>query len=273
MNIVVHVSAGILASQLGKAIIMTISLITAALVDDEAIAISRLKKLLQVHPAINVIGEATDGQQAIAFINLHRPALVFLDIQMPGITGFDLIHELAYLPLIVFVTVYDSYAIKAFEVNSLDYLLKPVTPERLEMTIQRITEHHSDKTDLLSKIEKLLANRPADAIINTLPVKLVNKTILIQVADICFFEARDKYCYLHTKSESYLIDFTLTYLQERLPPGFVRVHRSIIVNKLKIQEIHKYLKGTYLFIMSDGKHTQIKSAYSYSEIIKQQLLL
>ncbi|ASZ11869.1 LytTR family transcriptional regulator DNA-binding domain-containing protein [Chitinophaga pendula] len=247
--------------------------LTTLLVDDEEVAISRLKKLLQVHPEIHITGAATDGRQAITFINRHKPALVFLDIQLPGINGFDLLSALEYMPLVVFVTAYDAYAIKAFEINSLDYLLKPVVPERLAVTIKRIIAHYADNVDVLSKIKTLLTNQPSSETISTIPVKTGNKTMLVQVGDIHFLEAREKYCYIHTKSESYLTDFTLTYLQERLPAGFLRIHRSFIINKLKIQEIHKYLKGTYLLIMADVHQTRIKSAYSYSEIIKQQLLL
>lgn len=247
--------------------------IRTLLVDDEDTAIQRLKKALQAWPQVKIIGEATDGQSALALINSQRPDLVFLDIQIPEFNGFEVLNHVEYAPLIVFVTAYEEYAIKAFEKNSLDYLLKPVEAERLALTMQRVMESRTAGEDnILLKIKQLINDNQTEDKISTIPVKLGNKINLVHVADICFLEAKDKYVYVHTKEEERLIEYPLSYLQDRLPAEFVRVHRGFIINKLKIREIHKYFKGTYMIVMNDAKHSNIKSAYAYSETIRTKLL-
>jgi len=248
--------------------------INTLLVDDEDIAIHRLKRALAVYPEFKIVGEVKDGKSAVEFINHYRPDLVFLDIQMPGFNGFEVLNHLEYMPLIVFVTSYEHYAVQAFEKNSLDYLLKPVEEERLRLTINRIMERRGiNDAGILLKIQRLIEGHKTDDRISTIPVKLGNRINLVAVGDIYFFEAKDKYVCLHTKDEEKLVDYSLSYLQERLPPEFIRVHRGFIVNKLKIKELHKYFKGTYLLVMEDSKNSKIKSAYSYSESIRTRLLL
>lgn len=246
--------------------------IRTLLVDDEEIAIHRLKKALQAWPVIHIIGEASDGHAAIQFINSQRPDLVFLDIQMPEVNGFDVLSELEYTPLIVFVTAYEEYAIKAFEQNSLDYLLKPVEEDRLALTIQRVMENNKPEAHLLAALQQLLKDRHPEEKISTIPVKSGNKIQLVHVSEICYLEAKDKYVYIHTRDQEKLIEYSLAYLQDRLPPEFIRVHRSFIINKLKIREIHRYFKGTFLVTMNDIKGSKIKSAYSYYEAINSKLL-
>ncbi|RAJ72790.1 two-component system LytT family response regulator [Chitinophaga dinghuensis] len=247
--------------------------ISTLLVDDETIAIQRLRHALQAFPQIKIIGEAHDGPSAIAFINAKRPALVFLDIRIPGFNGFDVLNHLTYTPLIVFVTAYEEYAVKAFEKNSIDYLLKPFDDARLAITIKRIIQHKANHTDLLLKIKQLVTEQHTTNIISTIPVKVGNKIQLVQVEEVLFFEAKDKYVAMHTMDGEKLIEYSLSYLESRLPPSFVRVHRGVIVHKLKIYEIQKYFKGTFIIVMQDIKRTKIKTAYSYYEIIKTKLLL
>jgi two-component system LytT family response regulator len=247
--------------------------VSTLLVDDEDVAIHRLKKALEAYPAIKVVGEAKDGRSAVEMINTLRPDLVFLDIQMPEFNGFEVLNHLTHFPLIVFVTAYEEYAIKAFEKNSLDYLLKPVEAERLAITIKRIFEKDNPEEEILLKLKQLISDGPVKDVISTMPVKVGNKIHLVHMAEICFLEAKDKYVYIHTATEEHLVDYPLTYLQDRLPAEFIRVHRGFIINKLKIKEIHKYFKGTYVLVMDNAKSTRVKSAYSYHEIIKIKLLL
>ncbi|MHA4844396.1 LytR/AlgR family response regulator transcription factor [Flavitalea antarctica] len=246
--------------------------ISTLLIDDEEIAIHRLKKELAVYPVINIIGEAHDGIAAVEIINSLRPELIFLDIQMPGLNGFEVISRLDYLPMVVFVTAFEEYAIRAFEKNSVDYLLKPIESKRLAITIARITEKSITDNDTVLKIRQLIKNTGSQQLITTLPVKQGNKITLVHINDIYFFEARDKYVYIHTGEEEKLIDYSLSYLEERLPAEFVRVHRSFIISKLKIREVHKHFKGTFMFVMNNRKSSTIRSAYSYSESIRQKLL-
>lgn len=247
--------------------------IKTLLADDEDIALRRLRNSLAAYPSIEIVGEVRDGMSAVAFINRERPDLVFLDIQMPGCNGFEVLRNLVYTPLIVFVTAYETYAVKAFEKNSLDYLLKPVEDERLAVTMQRVLNASGPHDDMLLKIGHLLRDSHPEATMRTIPVKVGAKITLVHVDDICYLEARDKYVYIHTADGGKLVDFTLAYLEERLPPVFLRIHRGIIVNTLQIREIEKYFKGTYLVVMNDAKGSKLKSAYSYSEAIRRKLLL
>jgi len=243
------------------------------LVDDEEMAIGRLRTALQQYPELTIIGEAKDGRSAVAGINNQRPDLVFLDIQMPELNGFEVLDRLEYTPMIVFVTAYEEYAVKAFEKNSLDYLLKPVEYERLALTMERIGKNRTSETAMLQKIQQLIRDYKGEDSISTIPVKTGSKIQLVQVKDICFLAATDKYVSVHTRDEEKLIEYSLSWLQERLPAEFIRIHRSYIVNKLKIREIHKYFKGTFILVMDDAKSSKIKSAYSYYETIKTKLLL
>ncbi len=247
--------------------------IKTLLVDDEEVAIHRLKKLLGAYPLVHIIGEAKDGRSAVDLINNLRPDLVFLDIQMPGSNGFEVLPQLLYTPLIVFITAYEEYAVKAFEKNTLDYLLKPVEEERLALTMKRIIQNKAGDEQLLLKIQQLIGHGKTEERISTIPVKTGNKIILVHVSDIVFLEAKEKYVTLHLKEEEKLIEYSLSWLEQRLPEEFLRVHRSFIVNKLKIREIHKYFKGTFILVMDDVKNSRIKTAYSYSEMIRTKLLL
>ncbi|TDO20882.1 LytR/AlgR family response regulator transcription factor [Pedobacter duraquae] len=247
--------------------------ISTVLVDDEPVAVERLRNELQVFPQINVIGIASDGISAVKLINAERPDVVFLDIQMPEINGFGVMSRLIYQPLIVFVTAFDEYAVTAFEKNSLDYLLKPVASDRLAITMQRVLNRKNEQAEVFAKIKEIEQEKEAKAYITTIPVKTGPKIQLISVSDIYFFEAKDKYVFLHTYDDEKLLDNSLTYLESRLPPEFIRVHRSFILNKHKVKEIQKYFKGGFVFTLSDTSNSRIKSASSFNEDIKNKLLL
>jgi two-component system LytT family response regulator len=247
--------------------------IKTLLVDDEQVAIDRLTKLLGAWPFVNIIGQAKDGRSAVTIINSHRPDLVFLDIRMPGLNGFEVLQQLSYTPLVVFTTAYEEYAVKAFEKNSLDYLLKPVEGERLALTMKRIIQNKAGDQGLLLKIQQLIGFEKTKDRISTIPVKTGNKIIPVHVADIIFLEAKEKYVTIHLKEGEKLIGYSLSWLEHRLPEEFLRVHRSFIVNKLKIREIQKYLKGTFILVMDDAKNSKIKTAYSWSDTIRAKLLL
>jgi len=247
--------------------------IKTLLADDEEVARHRLRQLLSAYSAIAITGEVNNGTAAIEFINRERPDLVFLDIRMPGSNGFEVLQGLAHKPLIVFVTAYEEYAIKAFEKNSLDYLLKPVEPERLAITIQRIIDNKPDGSDIIQKIGQLLqAARPREPV-RAIPVKTGNKITFVSVEDIVYLEARDKYVYVHTHNGEKLVDNTLAYWHERLPAGFIRIHRGLIVNVVHVRELQKYFKGTYIVMMNDAQGSRLKSSYSYSDEIRKHLLL
>jgi len=246
--------------------------IRTLLADDEDVAIRRLRELLDHYPEIEIVGTRKDGPSTVAFINEQRPELVFLDIQMPGFDGFEVLTRLDHMPMIVFLTAYEEYAVKAFETNSLDYLLKPVEAQRLELTIQRVLRNRSAGGSILEKIQRLVDGVRTEATITTIPVKAGSRIQLVSVTDVHYFAAKDKYVMVHEKEGQRLIEYPLSWLEQRLPPEFVRVHRSYIINKLKIREIHKFLKGTFVIIMDDTAGSAIKTAWSYSETIKARLL-
>lgn len=185
--------------------------IKTVLVDDEEIALHRLRKVLEAYPMIKILGEATDGRSAISMINKLIPDLVFLDIQMPEFTGLEVLNHLHVNPMIVFITAYEEYAVTAFERDSLDYLLKPVEEERLAITMNRILEKDSAGQDSLLKIQQVLLQAQKRREISTIPVKVGNKINLIQVPDIYYFEAKDKYVFIHTIDKEYLIDYPLSF--------------------------------------------------------------
>lgn len=246
---------------------------TAIIVDDEQTARSRLKMLLKKHEdVIEVIGEAKDGTEAIGKINELKPDVAFLDIQMPGIIGIELPKFLTHSPHLVFVTAYHDYAIKAFEQNSLDYLLKPVESDRLALTVRRISEYGvKAQTNSQHILENMLSHLKQAPKLDSIPVNLSKKIILIPTESIVYFEAKHKYVYLYTRDEHYLIDYSLSYLVTRLPEYFFQIHRTFIINRHKIKEIHKHLKSSFLFIMNDKSQRQITSGNTYYDEIKQIL--
>jgi len=229
--------------------------------------------LLKKHEAlIEVIGEAKDGTEAIEKINTLKPDVVFLDIQMPGISGIELPNFLQHIPHLVFVTAYHDYAVKAFEQNSLDYLLKPVEADRLATTIQRIVQlEERSQRNSQHILENLLSQLKQVPKLESIPVKLSKKIILVPIESIIYFEAKQKYVYLHTHDEHHLVDYSLTYLSTRLPEYFLQVHRTFIINRHKIKEIHKHLKNSFLFTMNDKTQQKIASGNTYYDEIKEML--
>ncbi|WP_158267627.1 LytR/AlgR family response regulator transcription factor [Adhaeribacter arboris] len=240
------------------------------LVDDEAIARHRLRQLLQpYHAQIEIIGEASNGDEAQQQIERWRPDVVFLDIEMPGKSGLQVVKELQFQPLIIFVTAYEQYAIKAFEENSLDYLLKPVEPERLARTIQRLFERQQPNPLSPAQLQALLEQLQPVKELKVIPVKTGEQIILVPVKEIVFLEAKDKYVTVHLVKKKYLLDQPLSYLEERLPADFIRVQRAYLINQNHIQEIRKYFNGGFVFTMADAAATTIKSGSTYQGELKR----
>ena len=175
---------------------------TTILIDDEKLAVSRLKRLLTEYgDTIEIIGEAHNGIEGLETIERLKPELIFLDIEMPGMNGFEMLSNLSFSPLVVFATAYDEYAIRAFEENSIDYLLKPIEKERLEITIQKLKKNKThpilgfDNVQLLKILEQI---KPKKEMVS-ISVKTGDKILLLRLEDISYFEAEDKYIFLNTK--------------------------------------------------------------------------
>ena len=223
----------------------------AVVVDDEDLARRRLIKLLVKYGSdVEVIGEAGDGEEAVSVISSLKPDVVFLDVQMPGFDGFEVVRRLREKPFIIFVTAYSEHALKAFEENSVDYLLKPVEQKRLDRSMEKLRRFAAVPAPSVSEnIERMLA-RLASPPLRRMKVTLGDKILLIDLADIAYFESREKYTYLHTTDKEYVIDETLAELEAKLDSAvFVRIHRSTIVNLDRVRKLSPSFVGDYAVVL------------------------
>ena len=238
-------------------------------IDDEQLARQRIKRLLKAYDEIEVIAEAEDGELGLESINKHKPDLIFLDIEMPILNGFEMLAKLTHQPKVVFTTAYDQYAIKAFDEGSIDYLLKPIEVERLDKTIKKLKETNLSAAPV--QIEELLRRMQQKKTIKTLTVKLGDKILLIKLTDIVHVQAEDKYVFLHTADgKKHLTDFTLSALEEKLPEEFLRIHRSEIINTEYIKEIRKGFNGALVFVLNNAEETRVTSSRSNSEALRER---
>ncbi len=224
------------------------------IVDDEPLAREALAMALAEFEDVDVIGECSDGFEAVKSIKEVKPDLVFLDIQMPKLDGFDVLELLGEdPPYIVFVTAHDEYALKAFESHALDYILKPVSPERLKKSFVKINERLQEKTS--QPMRELLVDRQSHIIpINRVLVRDRTRVYIIPVADIVYFEAEDDYVSIHTSERDYLKKETLSHLEKLLDARqFIRIHRSYILNINHLDKIEPYTKDSRIAILKNGK--------------------
>ena len=248
---------------------------SAILVDDEPAAHYALQHLLMAHKEINLIGNAHNGKQAIEKINSLRPDLIFLDIQMPDMNGFEVLKHLDYQPYIVFCTAYDQYAIEAFRQNSIDYLLKPVDDNRFAQCIDKIKKFlpQVQNVDMhqLQELSKLLTP-PKKA--SAIPITIGSKIIFVSCDDITYCVAKDGYTSIMTdEGKEYVCNLTLKQLEDRLPDCFIRVQKSYIIHKQKIEEIQKHFNNRLIIKMRDKCHSKITTGTSYIDIIREELQL
>jgi len=240
------------------------------IIDDEQLARQRLIRLLKQYNHIDIIGEAVNGKDGLEKIETLLPDLIFLDIEMPVFNGFEMLAQLKHQPKVVFTTAYDQYAIKAFEEDSIDYLLKPVETERLERTIKRLEHLQHQQLSQLS-LENLLEQLKVKRDIKTLTVKIGDKILLIKLESIVFIEVEDKYVFLHTTDgKKHLTDFTIGSLEDKLPEQFVRIHRSNIINSEHIKEIRKSFNGAFVFVMNNAANSRLTSSRSNGEILRER---
>lgn len=238
-------------------------------IDDETLARQRLKRLLTVHENINIVAEASNGLEGIQQIELLKPDLIFLDIEMPVLNGFEMLGRLDKPPKVIFTTAYDQYAIKAFEENSIDYLLKPIEKERLEKAINKLKNLQSS-SNFNIPLDLLISQLRIKKDIKTLTVKIGDRILLIKLQDLVFIEAEDKYVFLNTlDGKKNLTDFTISSLEEKLPDQFVKINRSTIINSDLIKEIRKGFNGAFFFIMDDVHSTKLSSSRGQGPALKE----
>jgi two-component system LytT family response regulator len=244
--------------------------IRTLVVDDEKPARTRLLELLEKEQDIEIAGVGRDGREAVQLIRGNAPDLLFLDIQMPGLDGFGVLAEVGpeQMPVTVFVTAYDKYAIRAFEAHALDYLLKPFSDERFEAALERarlyIRTHRA--SELGEHLARLLAGQivsePGSGNLERLVIKSSGRVTFLEIDEIDWIEAAGVYVYLHAGPKTHLYRATIGQLQERLDPKrFVRVHRSAAVNTDRIRELHPRTHGDYTVVLKDGTELTLSRKY------------
>jgi two-component system, LytTR family, response regulator len=235
----------------------------AVIIDDERLARVELKRLLSPHKEINIVGEAVNVDDAISKISELSPDLIFLDIQMPGKNGFELLEELDRVPTVIFTTAYDEYALKAFEYNALDYLLKPIEPKRLEETIKKVIERN--RKDTAASLEQPVLNEE-----DQIFVKDGEKCWFVKLSTIRLMESEGNYVRLYFEENKPLILRTLNYLDERLDnKTFFRASRKHIINLKWIESIEPWLNGGLLVKLKGGNKVEVsrRQAIKFKEML------
>jgi two-component system LytT family response regulator len=233
--------------------------IKTLIVDDEPLARERIRTLLAKEPDIEVVGECADGGEALAALKKRAVDLLFLDVQMPEMDGFEMLSRLGKdaLPAVIFVTAYDQHALRAFEVHALDYLLKPFKQSRFKEAVQRVREMIGRRqTDEVSKrLAQLLGERKAaPAYLQRLTVKENDRVLLVKVVQIEWIESAGNYVILHVGKQSHILRETLAALEAQLDPKlFLRISRSTLVNLDQVRELQPLFKGEYVVVLHDGK--------------------
>ncbi len=231
--------------------------IRTLIVDDEPLARRRIRRMLARHADIDVIGECANGREAVAAINEQQPALVFLDVQMPEVDGFAALGalDLYEMPLVIFVTAYDQYALRAFEVHALDYLLKPFDRRRFDIAMQRAKSRlANERSDVSQRTIALLEElRAQQSHVERMVIKAGGRAFFLKTDEIDWIEAEGKYVRLHVGRESYLVREAISQVEAQLDPKrFLRIHRSTIVNLDRVRELQPWFHNDYRVILRDG---------------------
>jgi two-component system, LytTR family, response regulator len=241
------------------------------IVDDEPLARERLRKFLASEADVELVAEAGNGREAVTLIREHKPDLVFLDVQMPELDGFGVLAELdsAARPAVIFVTAYDKFALKAFEVHAIDYLLKPFDKERFQTALHRAIQQLTRKepSTIHEQLSALLTELRPQTQSDRIAVKTDGRVIFVKTADVDWIEAADNYVSLHVGKDSHLLRETMTTIESRLPKQFLRISRSTIVNTERIKELQPLFHGEYAVFLRDG--TKLTLSRSYRDRLQQ----
>jgi two-component system LytT family response regulator len=246
--------------------------ITAVIVDDELLSIDVIEAYLKTFLEIELIGKFSRSSEAAEKIPLLKPHLLFLDIQMPVMDGFELIEAIISEtnPYIIFTTAFDQYALKAFEVNAIGYLLKPFEREKFNQAVNKFLSQHAEKAndDLYDGILKMLQERPASTFLKRIMVKDARKIFYIPVNEIVHFEASGDYVKAVTEKNAHLVNYTMAQLENQLPPkDFIRIHRSHIINVKHVREFVPYFNGEYQIAMANND--TVKMSRNYKDNVKK----
>jgi len=245
----------------------------AYLVDDERLAIERLTRLLTATGRVEIAGSETDPVAALEFLRATPVDVLFLDIQMPGLTGFELLEQLDRDVTVVFTTAYDRYALDAFGVNSIDYLLKPIEPERLDRALDKVERFAGQpQPDVRTLARELAAQLAPNRRLERIASKVGERTTVLDVARISHFSAKDKLTFAVVGGREHVIDYTLSELEERLDPRrFVRIHRGTVANLAFVQELFPDVDGGVLVRLKDEHKTELSVARDRVRDLKDRL--
>lgn len=237
--------------------------IRAVVIDDEKLARSRLKRMLLKYGEVEVAGETGNSLEACSLIEDTQPDVVFLDIRMPRLSGFDILKKLKKSPYIIFTTAHNQYALQAFEENTVDYLLKPVSDEKLGRAVSKIKKIIKQGQPARIDLERLLQSvERKEGIMKRFPVRIGDRIIIIPDSKIFFFKAEDKYTFLHIEDKEFIVPFSLKELEEKLDEEkFIRVHRAFIVNVENITAIHRWFGGRLLLKTKSGEEITVSTKY------------
>jgi two-component system LytT family response regulator len=252
-------------------------MIRAFLLDDEPLAVKRLTRLLNATGRVEIIGAGTDPVEALPLIPRDRPDVLFLDIQMPGMTGFELLSKIDPQPLIVFTTAWDQYALQAFEVNSVDYLLKPIEAQQLDRAlnkVERVVRGNQARPDVHQLLAKWAAavDKAQPEYMERIASRTGDRVELVELSRVTHFFASEKLTWAATPVKNYIVDYTIQDLERKLDPKrFVRAHRSALVNVEYIHELHTWFAGKMLIRLKDEKHTEIAVSRDRVHAVKERL--
>jgi len=245
-------------------------------VDDEPLARKRLRSLLGRHADVEVVRECANGLEAVDAIRADHPDVLFLDVQMPGMSGLEVLDAVGAraVPAVVFVTAFDQHAVGAFEHHALDYLLKPLDDRRFDATLTRVRERlaQHNASAVTDQLLRLLATRqapaegrsepPARSYLSRIVIKSTGKVSFVEVADVDWIEADGDYLRLHAGRTSHLHRWTMTELEQHLDPReFVRIHRSTIVRLARVKQLEPYIRGEYVVLLHDGTRLKLSRGY------------
>lgn len=251
-------------------------MIRAFLVDDEELATKRLARMLQESGKVEVVGVSNDPAEALAIMPRVAFDVLFLDIQMPEVSGFDLLARLEGEPLVVFVTAFNQFALRAFEVNSVDYLVKPVEREMLDRAIRKLErlqgEHRPPLADLVRQVTAALAAQHTPTFPERLSSRVGDKVEVIELSRVTHIYAEDKLTFAAMPGRNYVVDLTIAELEAKLDPRrFVRIHRATLVNVAFVQELYTYFGGKMLMRLKDEKKTELAVSRERVKELKDRL--
>jgi DNA-binding LytR/AlgR family response regulator len=248
-------------------------MITAFIVEDESPALERLSLLLQDIPDIEICGSARTGREAAGLIDTRKPQLLFLDIQLPDMSGLDLLHIIAHQPLTIFTTAYNQYGVQAFELQAVDYLLKPFSRDRLNAALRRVKEKIGQEAPALAAIQNLLVNYGSPKVYLTrIPSRIGDKIYILGDDDIIYLASEERIVFAYLYDTRFMVNYTLDELQARLNPDkFFRIHRSTLANLNYISLIENWFAGSYKTKMKDKKGTELIISRSSGRLLRQKL--